>query len=65
MLSQLAQELQTFAPFAQMALADVQALIAACRQSYFASGEAVLSPADGPVTALMIVRRGAITGSQG
>ena len=65
LLTQLAQELQAFAPFAQMALADVQVLMGACRQSYFAPGEAVMSPSDGPVTELMIVRRGAITGSQG
>ena len=65
LIAQLAQELRVHAPFAQMSLAHVQTLVAASQQRYFAPGEAVLKPQDGAVTELLVIRRGAITGSQG
>ncbi|MFM7331476.1 MAG: DUF294 nucleotidyltransferase-like domain-containing protein [Brachymonas sp.] len=65
LISQLAAELMAHAPFAQMQAQHVQMLVASSVQRYYAPSEAVLSPQDGQVTELLIVRRGAITGSQG
>lgn len=62
LVSHLQAELGRFAPFAQMRAAEVAALVAGAEQVYFAPGEAVLAPADGPVRHLFWVRSGAITG---
>jgi len=58
----LCAEMQRFAPFAQMAAEDVEALVTMARETYFAPGEAVLQPADGPVSRLLYLRRGSIAG---
>ncbi len=58
----LCAELQRFAPFAQMAAADVEALVLLARQAYYAPGEALLQPADGPVSRLLYLRRGSVAG---
>jgi CBS domain-containing protein len=65
LILQLAKELKAFTPFAQMADAHVQEFVMGSEQRYYAPDEAVLSPADGPVTALLFIRRGAISGTQG
>jgi CBS domain-containing protein len=58
----LRDELQRFAPFAQMAAADVEAFVCLARQTYYAPGETLLQPADGPVTRLLFLRRGSVAG---
>jgi CBS domain-containing protein len=58
----LCTELQRFAPFAQMAPADVEAFVLQARQTYYAPGEALLQPADGPVSRLLVLRRGSVAG---
>jgi CBS domain-containing protein len=58
----LCDELRRFAPFAQMALADVEAFVLLARQSYYAPGEILLQPADGPVARLLFLRRGSVAG---
>lgn len=65
LLGHLADELRRHAPFAQMAPADVQAFLEAARQTYYAPGETILQPADGPVRRLLYVRRGAVNARHG
>jgi CBS domain-containing protein len=65
MVSHLRAELRAHAPFAQMAAADIDRFIAASTQAYFEPGEAVLSPAAGPITALHCIRRGRVSGRHG
>jgi CBS domain-containing protein len=65
LLSQLAAELRPHAPFAQMAPADVAQFVAAARQTYYAPGETVAAPADGPAPRLVFIRRGAVSARGG
>lgn len=65
LLQQLAAELRAHAPFSQMAAADVEAFVAAAQQAYYAPGETVLQPADGPAPRLLFIRRGAVVGRRG
>ena len=60
----LCDELRCFAPFAEMALADVEAFVLLARQSYYAPGETLLQPADGPVARLLFLRRGSVAGGR-
>jgi CBS domain-containing protein len=65
LLGQMAGELRRHAPFSLMSEADVGAFVAAAAQSYFAPGEVVMQPADGPAPRLYFVRRGAVCGKGG
>ncbi|MBL8342793.1 MAG: CBS domain-containing protein [Rubrivivax sp.] len=65
LLTQLATELRAHPPFAQMAPADVAEFVAAARQTYYAPGEVVASPADGPAPRLVFIRRGAVSARGG
>lgn len=65
LLTQLAHELRAHAPFAQMASADVAQFVASARQTYYAPGETVASPADGPAPRLLYIRRGAVSARGG
>ena len=58
----LRAELQQWAPFAQMAPAHLERFLHAATEVYFAPEETVLSPADGVVRRLLLVRRGAVSG---
>lgn len=62
LVQNLCDELRRFAPFAQMDLADVEAFVRLARQTYYAPGETLMQPADGPVTRLLFVRRGSVAG---
>lgn len=62
LLSQWRAELAAVPPFTQMSAVDVDALLTAAHETYHAPGERVLTPADGPVRTLLLVRRGAVTG---
>ncbi|MBI5719883.1 MAG: CBS domain-containing protein [Burkholderiales bacterium] len=48
-----------------MAAADVGRFILAARQTYYAPGEIVASPADGPAPRLLFIRRGAVSARGG
>lgn len=61
----LSAELRRHAPFAQMPLEDVQRFLDAARETYYAPGETLLQPADGPVQRLFFVRRGTVSGRRG
>ncbi len=65
LIAQLAKELAAHAPFDQMAAEHVRSFVTGSHQRYFAAGERVMSPADGPAQHLLFVRRGAVTGVQG
>jgi CBS domain-containing protein len=65
LLLNLQRELMRRAPFAQMAPAHVQRFIAEASQGYYAPDELVLSPAMGPVSSLLLVREGSVTGRRG
>jgi CBS domain-containing protein len=62
LLANLRAELMHLAPFAQMSAAHVDRCIRVASQAYFAPGETVLSPRDGAVQHLYLVRNGSITG---
>ena len=63
LLTGLDAELASQAPFSQMTPEHRQRFLLAASQSYFAPGETVLSPANGPVQHLFYVRRGAVASS--
>ncbi len=65
LLANLRGELRRQVPFSQMTPAQVDRFIAASTLAYFAPGETVLSPEDGPVGQLYLVRQGSITGRRG
>ena len=65
LLANLRSELIRLAPFAQMRAEHVDRFVAGASQAYFAPGEKVLSPEDGPVRNLYLVRQGSITGRGG
>jgi len=62
LVKNLCGELRRFTPFAQMAAADVEAFVMLARQTYYAPGETLLHPADGPVSRLLFLRRGNVAG---
>ncbi len=61
LLAQLRRELAGRLPFARMAEADIDALLHAATEAYHPPGEVMLSPADGPVQALRLLRRGRVS----
>ncbi len=65
LLMQLADELRQHAPFNEMDPAHVRAFVEASRQSYFAPGEVLVQPEDGPASELFFIRRGAVVGERG
>ncbi|MGA0611637.1 DUF294 nucleotidyltransferase-like domain-containing protein [Caldimonas sp. KR1-144] len=62
LIAQLRDELRRHPPFAQMNPDAVDALVGAAEQLYFAPGERVLGPEDGPIGYLLVIRKGAISG---
>jgi CBS domain-containing protein len=62
LITNLRSELMRFAPFAQMAPAHVDRLVAECTQCYFEPGEVVLAPSHGVATQLLFIRRGSVSG---
>jgi len=65
LLGHLQAELQHHAPFAQMSAAHVQQFLAAAEQAYYAPGELLLAPEQGPVQALFYIRQGAVSAQRG
>jgi CBS domain-containing protein len=58
LLANLRDELQRHLPFGRMAPADVQAFVAAARETYHAPGEAILQAGGAAVGRLFYLRRG-------
>ena len=65
LLESLRTELLRRLPFSRMQPAHVEQFLAHARQAYFAPGETVLEPKQGPVTALLCVRQGSVSGRSG
>jgi CBS domain-containing protein len=65
LIQQLSAELREYPPYAQMLPEHVRSFVVQCEQRYYAPGEQLMSPADGPVQTLLFIRRGAVTGTQG
>jgi CBS domain-containing protein len=65
LVAQLARDLAAHAPFAQMATADLHALVAACEQAYYAPGEVLVDPNQGVARHLFVVRQGVVAGVKG
>ncbi len=65
LLAALRDELMRHAPFAQMPPAQVERLLAAAREAYYAPDEIVLAPESGPVDELLVIRSGRVTGRRG
>lgn len=65
LLAQLAEELRRHPPFDEMAPADVRWFVEASHQAYFAPGEALVQPEDGPARELFFIRRGTVVGKRG
>ena len=62
LIAALRQELRGHAPFAQMTEGDVDALVEAAPLAYFAPGERIAGPEDGPATTCFIIRQGRVHG---
>ncbi|MGQ3051504.1 MAG: DUF294 nucleotidyltransferase-like domain-containing protein [Roseateles sp.] len=65
LVAQLAQELERHAPFAQMQAGELHELLVAAELAYFAPGELVLGPEQGPVTHLHLLRQGEVSAQRG
>lgn len=65
LIAQFAVELGHRLPFSRMQAAHVHAFVAAAEQLYFAPGEPVLQPADGPTQHLICVRQGSVVSRRG
>jgi CBS domain-containing protein len=65
LLQQQLQSWRQHAPFDSMEQADLQQLVMAAEQVYFAPGECILQPGDGPVQALLVVKSGLVTAEHG
>lgn len=62
MVAGLRDELRRYAPFDRMDEAHVEAFVTGAAQTYYAPGEAILQPQDGPVSRLLFLRRGGVAG---
>jgi CBS domain-containing protein len=65
LVSNLRTELMRSLPFSRMQAEHVDGFIASATQAYFAPGEVVLEPAQGPATAVLCIRQGSVTGRKG
>jgi CBS domain-containing protein len=65
LVAQFCAELQRHAPFAQMKAEHVEHFVRHASQAYFAPGEQLLSPKQGPVQQLFYVRQGAVSAQRG
>ncbi|MBA1242993.1 putative nucleotidyltransferase substrate binding domain-containing protein [Pseudomonas japonica] len=58
------QFLQRFAPFSQMEQAHLVYLVEQCHLRFYASGESILKPDEGPVEHFYIVKQGRVVGER-
>ena len=65
LLAALRPELVRHPPFAQMVPPAVDFFLAHSEQRYYAPGETLVEPANGPVEEIFLVRQGAVTGEKG
>jgi hypothetical protein len=58
------QFLQRFPPFNQMEHSHLAYLVEQCQLRFYASGESIIKPADGPVEHFYIVKQGRVVGER-
>ncbi|WP_288501604.1 cyclic nucleotide-binding domain-containing protein, partial [uncultured Pseudomonas sp.] len=58
------QFLQRFAPFNQMEQSHLAYLVEQCQLRFYASGESIIKPSDGPVEHFYIVKQGRVVGER-
>ena len=58
------QFLQRFPPFNQMEHAHLAYLVEQCQLRFYAQGESIIKPADGPVEHFYIVKQGRVVGER-
>ena len=58
------QFLQRFPPFNQMENAHLAFLVEQCQLRFYASGESIIKPADGPIEHFYIVKQGRVVGER-
>lgn len=58
------QFLQRFPPFNQMEHSHLAFLVEQCQLRFYASGESIVKPADGPVEHFYIVKQGRVVGER-
>lgn len=56
--------LQRFPPFNQMEAAHMAFLVEQCQLRFYAAGESIIKPTDGPVTHFYIVKQGSVVGER-
>ncbi|HYF41233.1 MAG TPA: DUF294 nucleotidyltransferase-like domain-containing protein [Ramlibacter sp.] len=61
----LRQELARHPPFAQMQSEGIDLFLRHAQERYYAPGETLVAPGDGPVQAIFFIRQGAVTGVRG
>lgn len=65
LLANFRQELARYTPFSEMKAADIDFFLAHVQQEYFAPGEILVEPAQGPVHQLYFIRQGSVSGRRG
>ncbi len=65
LIDQLVDELRRHPPFSDMVPTDVATFVSRSSQAYFAPGEPLVRPADGPVRQLYFIRSGSVVGERG
>src|SRR5690242_15363405 len=58
------QFLQRFPPFNQMEHSHLAYLVEQCQLRFYASGESIVKPADGPVEHFYVVKQGRVVGER-
>src|SRR5690606_27283802 len=58
------QFLQRFPPFNQMEHSHLAYLVEQCQLRFYAAGESIIKPADGPVEHFYIVKQGRVVGER-
>ncbi|HEX4855897.1 MAG TPA: DUF294 nucleotidyltransferase-like domain-containing protein [Limnobacter sp.] len=65
MLEYIRQRLARHAPFSEIPPQDLDCLLAGCAETYFAPGEVIVQPQDGPPRYLYYVEKGSTVGRKG
>ena len=60
----LMEFLQKYPPFNQMDIAHLAFLVESCQLRFYASGESIIRPTDGPVAHFFIVKQGRVVGER-
>jgi len=62
LIAQVRDQLMRYPPFTRMEPAQVERFVESASEAYYAPGETLIAPADGPPTRLICVKSGAVVG---